>query len=155
MAQLDSIFASYPSQGFQDIWFSGLEPAEVAHLFNFACRTYGQEAPCAVWERPVDGPQACPGDLQLQDIDHEFTPLRAGGEVLDGVIIRIEDDRLVVDFHSGLEYWNARRQAAFVEWLREHHRQVPHARLEWAHEGCRSAPSEPESALLRLAVVGR
>ncbi|MDZ4097384.1 MAG: hypothetical protein U1E13_01655 [Methylophilaceae bacterium] len=155
MAHLDSIFASHPAEGFQDVWFSALEPNDVARLFNYACQTYGQEAPSTVWVQPTDRELGIYfGVSKLRDVDYEFTPLLIGNTVLEGVVIRIEDDGLAIDFSSGLEYWNATRQAAFVHWLRELHRQVPNARLLWAHEGCANSPSERESALLRLAVVG-
>lgn len=155
MAHLDSIFASYPAEGFQDVWFSDLKPNDVARLFNYACQTYGQAAPRAVWVQPTDRELGIYfGVSKLRNVDYEFTPLLVGSTVLEGVVIRIEDDGLAIDFSSGLDYWNSTRQAAFVHWLRELHRQVPNARLEWAHEGCANSPSERESALLRLAVVG-
>ena len=154
MANLNSIFASYP-EGFQDVWFSDLEPNNVECLFNYACQTYGKAAPRAVWVQPTDRESGIYfGLTNLRNVDYEFTPLLVGNTVLEGVVIRIEDDRLAIDFNSGLEYWNPTRQAAFIHWLRELYHQAPNARLEWAHEGCANSPSERESALLRLAVVG-
>lgn len=155
VANLDLIFASYPAEGFQDVWFNALEPNEVERLFNYACQTYGHAAPCAVWVQPTDRELGIYfGASELRNVDYEFTPLLVGSTVLEDVVIRIEEDRLAIDFSGGLDYWNSTRQAAFVHWLRELYRQVPNARLEWAHEGCANSPSEHESALLRLAVVG-
>lgn len=153
--RLDSIFARYPADGFQDIWFNALEPSDVLRLFNYACQTYGQQtAPRAAWSQFTN--QASDADLsgyELQDIDYEFAPLVIGDIALEGVAIRIEDDSLAVDFNSGLEYWNPLRQTAFIRWLRELHRQVPNARLEWAREGGIHSPSEHGSELLRRAVA--
>jgi hypothetical protein len=155
MEHLDSIFVRYPAEGFQDIWFRDLEPNDVARLFNYACQTYGQAAPRAIWVQPTDRELGLySGESKLRDVDYEFTPLFIVDTVLESVAIRIEDDELAIDFDSGLEYWNSRRQTAFVHWLRELHRQVPNARLEWAHEGCTDSPSKRESALLRLVVIG-
>jgi hypothetical protein len=154
VANLDSIFASYPTEGFQDVWFSALEPSDVARLFNYACQTYGQAPPRVVWVQSTDRELGIYfGVSKLRDVDYEFNHLLIGSTVLEGVAIRIENDELAIDFNSGLEYWNSTRQAAFVHWLRELHRQVPNARLEWAHEGCANSPSERESALLRLALA--
>lgn len=128
---LDLIFVSYPAEGFQDIGFKALEPNDVARLFNYACQTYGQAAPRAVWVRPTDRELGLySGDSKLRDVDYEFTPLLIADTVLEGVAIRIEDDELAIDFNSGLEYWNSTRQTAFIHWLHELHHQVPNARLE-------------------------
>lgn len=151
MTCLDSIFASYPSEGFQDIWFGALEPNEVVHLFNYACQTYGQAAPRAFWD-PEEG--VCCSECKLPCIEYEFPPLLIGNTVLDGIAIRVECNELAIDFDSGLDYWNPERQAAFINWLRDLHQQVPNAQLAWAHEGCEHNPSERESELLRLAVSG-
>jgi hypothetical protein len=153
MAHLDSIFASYPGDGFQDGWFNALEPSEVARLFNYACQTYAQAAPGAVWVAPSDRESGIYfGGSTLRDAHYAFKPLLIGDTVLDDVAIRIENDALAIDFNSGLDYWNCKRQVAFVYWLRDLHRQAPNARLTWAHEGCVNNPSMRESALLWLAV---
>lgn len=131
IVHLDLIFVSYPAEGFQDIGFKALEPNDVARLFNYACQTYGQAAPRAVWVRPTDRELGLySGDSKLRDVDYEFTPLLIADTVLEGVAIRIEDDELAIDFNSGLEYWNSTRQTAFIHWLHELHHQVPNARLE-------------------------
>lgn len=155
MARFDLIFASYPLQGFQDIWFSALEPNEVARLFDYVCQTYGKSAPCAIWVQPTDAELGIYyKKTVLRDIDYKLPPLVADDTVLEDIAIRIENDRLAIDFNSGLEYWNTTRQTAFIHWLRELYRQAPNARLEWAHEGFGDSFSECETTLLQLAVNG-
>ena len=155
----DLIFAAYGALGFQDIWFVGLEPGEVAQLFDYACLTYGRRAPLAQRVVPIQRSESAQHALGLNsevpDIDYAFAPLRVDDTVLEGVVIRIENNRLAIDFNSGLDYWNRDRQAAFIKWLRDLHRQVPRARLEWAHEGCANSPCRPLSELLNTLVADK
>lgn len=152
MSSFDPIFAEYPALGFQDIWFLGLEPAETAMMFNFACNTYGKGVACTVG--PKETVQVSLNTSELPDADYEFKPLLFNGIQLDGVAIRIEEGKLAIDFNSGIDYWTDERQAALISWLRALHRQAPQAKLIWAHEGCINSPSEDETTLLRLAVAG-
>lgn len=148
MAFLDPIFAAYPVDGFQDIWFRGLTASEAEGLFYFAC--HNQEAADI-----MDVHEAGAEERRFAlEAGHEFKALTIDNVVLQGVAIRIEDDEVAIDFNTGLEYWNSARQDAFIEWLRSLHRRVPHARLDWAHEGCGSSPSEYETNLLRRALAG-
>ena len=150
MSYLDPIFASYPMQGFQDIWFLGLAPTEVECLFEFACKTFGNGTV------PIcrDGETAFTMNMNtLYEVDYNFNPLIFNGVRLDGVAIRIEKDELAIDFNGGIDYWIDERQIAFIAWLHMLQNEAPNAQLAWAHEGCVSTPSENESKLLRDAVA--
>lgn len=75
VANLNLIFASYPAEGFQDVWFNALEPNDVERLFNYACQTYGHAAPCVVWVQPTDRELGIYfGASELRNVDYDFTP---------------------------------------------------------------------------------
>ena len=155
MKALDVLFEEYPVDGFQDIWFHGLEPTEVANLFNYACQKYGHGASHAIWNPDFDDNSDEPSSLcALSDVYYTFKPLIIETVSLDGVAIRIEDDNLAIDFDSGLEYWNSVRQSALMHWLRDLWNHAPHAVLDWAHEGSGDRPCQSQSELLRSAVMG-
>lgn len=151
MLNLDPIFEYQSVYGYQDIWFRGLKPSEVAHLFNHACHAYGHgNQPEITYDSDSD---LFIANDQLPDIFYEFSPLRINDIDLDGVIIRIEDNQMAIDFGGGIEYWNTARQYAFIHWLRLLWKLVPHAKLDWSHEG-HSRQSDQQTELLRLAVIG-
>lgn len=151
--QLDPIFAIYPCDGFQDIWFRGLTTVEVASLFEYACMHYGSETIHATWVQKTDENRESElFDRELNDVYYDFKQLLVGGEPLDDVCIRIENDALAVDFSGGLEYWTPLRQIALIHWLRALCDQAPNAWLEWAHEGFGHHPSKSETELLQHAV---
>lgn len=137
MSQLDPLFALYPLDGLQDIWFFDLEPARVVALYEFAS---GERYP------------GKSGLQELQDVSCQLAPFVFDGAELSGIAIRIEHGNLAIDFDSGLEYWTDSRQHAFIGWLRTLRHQTREVRLVWAHEGADHQASPVQTGLLRRAV---
>lgn len=138
MSELDPIFAEYPLEGFQDIWFFELEPDRAIALYEVVSG-----------ERYHDDIRA---RLEGWDIDCTLAPFEVHGVELSDIGVRIERGEFAVDFYNGLDYWTHERQRAFIDWLREICRHVPEARLAWAHEGFPDRPSPQQTALLRRAL---
>jgi hypothetical protein len=153
MPALDPIFQYYPEDGFQDIWFHELSALETACLYNYACVTYGDSSSQAIWHTEEEMKAQFPfSSSQLHEVNFSFKPLRIGEETLEGIVIRIENDSVAVDFEGGLTYWNSVRQEVLIRWLQALFQRAPNARIDWAHEGCFDARSERESLLLCSAV---
>jgi hypothetical protein len=97
MSALDPIFDCYPGQGFQDVWFRGLDPDQVADLFSFACGTGDPEGSFPIIEHEPDDEWPT-----LRDVHCALKSLNVDGVDLHGIVIRIEDDALAIDFDVGL-----------------------------------------------------